>query len=341
MPDLTNARLATANGWTEDIPMSSNIDGQAIAVVEAENQSFEIELIRTMAKMEFSFFNSTQQDLYIDGFEISPLAKENYVSLLEPDVPTSLAANETESYAINLTMAPLTPLYLPGMSPEEGTQPFQEPAPIFYVNETNASVISTEEPNKNQYSIRIKVRRGTSDVEEFRYGLTLFHDDGGFDYIRRNDWIKIPIDFNDWTFRVETLPFPPIAGFQARVLSADALSITFNSGGYIFLRPMFRKNDDPEGFWRGFDDSDVTFKLTGEYTEKASNVVESIDTETGTGIVLTGDLNIFEQRFVQLDSGDIVGKLTNDDDKNGQVTLTIKLILGGFAYQFNYNILKQ
>lgn len=140
---------------------------------------------------------------------------------------------------------------------------------------------------------------------------------------------------------METLPFPPIAGFQARVLSADALSITFNSGGYIFLRPMFRKNDDPEGFWRGFDDSDVTFKLTGEYTEKASNVVESIDTETGTGIVLTGDLNIFEQRFVQLDSGDIVGKLTNDDDKNGQVTLTIKLILGGFAYQFNYNILKQ
>lgn len=164
MPDLTNARLATANGWTEDIPMSSNIDGQAITVVEAENQSFEIELIRTMAKMEFSFFNSTQQDLYIDGFEISPLAKENYVSLLEPDVPTSLAANETESYAINLTMAPLTPLYLPGMSPEEGTQPFQEPAPIFYVNETNASAISTEEPNKNQYSIRIKVRRGTSDV---------------------------------------------------------------------------------------------------------------------------------------------------------------------------------
>ena len=120
-----------------------------------------------------------------------------------------------------------------------------------------------------------------------------------------------------------------------------SMSITFNSGGYIFLRPMFRKNDDPEGVWRGFDDSDVIFKLTGEYTEKASNVVESIDTETGTGIVLTGDLNIFEQRFVQLESGDIVGKLTNDDDKNGQVTLTIKLILGGFAYQFNYNILKQ
>ena len=352
MPDLTNARLATNNGWTGNIPMSSNINGQAITVVEAENQSFEIELIRTMAKMEFTFLNSTQQNLYIDGFEISPLAKENYVSLLEPRsepddehpiFPAILAADETESYAVNLKNSPFTPLYL--HKKVEGAPPFQETAPIFYVNETNASAISTEEPNKNQYSIRIKVRRSgeSSEVEEFRYGFTVNTgiDLKGFDYIRRNDWIKIPIDFNDWTFRVEALPFPPIAGFQARVLSADALSITFNSGGYIFLRPMFRKNDDPEGVWRGFDDSDVIFKLTGEYTEKASNVVESIDTETGTGIVLTGDLNIFEQRFVQLESGDIVGKLTNDDDKNGQVTLTIKLILGGFAYQFNYNILKQ
>ena len=352
LPDLTNARLATTNGWTEEIPMSSNINGQAITVVEAENQAFEIELIRSMAKMEFTFLNSTQQDLFIDGFEISPLAKENYVSLLEPRsepddehpvFPAILAANETEPYTINLKKTPLSPLFLHGK--EEGAQPAQETAPIFYVNETNASAISTEEPNKNQYSIRIKVRRklasDTTGEEEYRYGLTLNHNDGGFDYIHRNDWIKIPIDFNDWTFRVEALPFPPIAGFQARVLSADALSITFNSGGYIFLRPMFRKNDDPEGVWRGFDDSDVTFKLTGEYTEKASNVVESIDTDTGTGIVLTGDLNIFEQRFVQLESGDIVGKLTNDDDKNGQVTLTIKLILGGFAYQFNYNILKQ
>ncbi len=379
MPDLTNVRLATTNGWTGKIPMSSNINGQAITVVEAENQSFEIELIRAMAKMEFTFLNSTQQDLYIDGFEISPLAKENYVSLLEPRsepddehpiFPAILAANETESYAINLKKDPLTSLYLP--KKVENTPPSQETAPIFYVNETNASAISTEEPNKNQYSIRIKVRRGTSDVEEFRYGFTVNTgiDPKGFDYIHRNDWIKIPIDFNDWTFRVEALPFPPIAGFQARVLSADALSITFNSGGYIFLRPMFRKNDDPEGVWRGFDDSNVTFELKGEpyivngvpavqqtvtssqpyaWTTPDTGVAESLTQKTSenttgpiyTGIVLTGDLNIFEQRFIQLDSGDIVGKLINDDNKNGQVTVTIKLILDGFAYQFNYNILKQ
>ena len=201
-----------------------------------------------------------------------------------------------------------------------------------------------------------------------RYGFTVNSETSGsawktgttngFDYIRRNDWIKIPIMFTDWTFRIEALPFPPIAGFQARVLSADALSITFNSGGYIFLRPMFRNNHDPEGVWRGFDDSDVTFVLPGEpyivngspaveqeitddnvygWTTPATGVAESIDPTTSTGIVITGDLAILEQRFVQLASGDIVGKLTNNKIA-GMITVTIKLQLEGFAYQFNYNI---
>ena len=165
----------------------------------------------------------------------------------------------------------------------------------------------------------------------------------GFDYIRRNDWIRLPITFGDWSFRVETLPFPPIAGFQSRVVSADALSITFNTGGYIFLRPMFRNNNDTPGVWRSFDDSAVTFVLPGTYTTNPdTGAVESIDPETGTGIILSGDLQIFEdgQYFVQLPSGDIVGKLDNADGKVGQVTVTLKVLLDNLDYQFNYNIIK-
>ena len=47
MPDLTNVTLPTTNGWDKDIPMTSKTGGQAINVVETENQSFEVELIRT------------------------------------------------------------------------------------------------------------------------------------------------------------------------------------------------------------------------------------------------------------------------------------------------------
>lgn len=385
LPDLTDKKIATTNGYTGNIPMTSHTGGQAITVVEAENQSFQVELIRTMAKIELTFINNMQQKMDVIGYEISPLTKDNEVSLLEPATPADIVTGEPVAYAVDRLADPLV---IEGKSTEAGALPHSVTAAPFYVNETNASATATT----NQYSIRIKTRRYRADNSvgdaEYHFGFTVndetsgpsydpTKEDGkgdninGFNYIRRNDWIKLPIMFTDWTFRIEALPFPPIAGFQARVLSTDALSITFNSGGYIFLRPMFRNNADPEGVWRGFDDEDVTFVLPGEpyviegeeaqplevtgtnpyawTTPFTHSVAESIDPDTGTGIVLTGDLGILEQRFVQLPSGDIVGKLTNssttavtDPSKNvGMVTVTLKLQLDGFAYQFNYNIFEQ
>lgn len=362
MPDLTNVTLPTTNGWDKDIPMTSKTGGQAINVVEAENQSFEVELIRTMAKLEITFINDSQQQMDIIGYEVFPLT-ETDVSIQEPATPEDIPNKDTISYKVEFD----TPVVLHAKNPEDTTVDPDSKTFFLYVNETNSTATAT----KNQYSIRVLAKRHRADgeaVEEMRYGFTVNSQTSGsawktgttngFDYIRRNDWIKIPIVFTDWTFRIEALPFPPIAGFQARVLSADALSITFNSGGYIFLRPMFRNNRDPEGVWRGFDDSDVTFVLPGEpyvvngsvaeeleitdenvygWTTPATGVAESIDPDTGTGLVITGDLAILEQRFVQLASGDIVGKLTNNKIA-GMITVTIKLQLDGFATQFNYNI---
>lgn len=362
MPDLTNVTLPTTNGWDKNIPMTSRTGGQAINVVEAENQSFEVELVRTMAKLEITFINDSQQQMDIVGYEVFPLTETN-VSILEPATPEDIPNKDTISYKVEFD----TPVVLHAKNPEDTTVDPDSKTFFLYVNETNSTATAT----KNQYSIRVLAKRHRADgeaVEEMRYGFTVNSQTSGsawktgttngFDYIRRNDWIKIPIVFTDWTFRIEALPFSPIAGFQARVLSADALSITFNSGGYIFLRPMFRNNRDPEGVWRGFDDSDVTFVLPGEpyivngspaveleitddnvygWTTPATGVAESIDPDTGTGIVITGDLAILEQRFVQRASGEIVGKLTNNKIA-GMITVTIKLQLDGFATQFNYNI---
>ena len=331
--DLTTKKLATTNGWTNDIPMSNNVNGQTVTVAEVENQSFEVELVRVMAKIQLDFENFSNQQIDILGYEIYPLTKTN-VSLFEPAQPADIvtAATNSEAYTVDLSSAPitLTPITSSGHGGTGTTW--------CYVNETNATATATH----NQYSIRLKVLRNTT-VEEFRYGFTVNSASSGFDYIRRNDWIKLPIVVRDWRFRVEALPFPPIAGFQSRVVSADALSITFNTGGYIFLRPMFRKNSDPEGVWRNFDDSDVVFKLADNYTTNATTgAAECIDSESGTGLIMTGDLRIFEagQYFTQLPSGDIVGKLDNAEGKTGMVTVTIKVKLEGLEYEFNYNIYK-
>ncbi len=337
LPDLSKKTLATTNGWTENIPMSSHSGGQTVKVQEAENQSFQVELIRAMAKLELNFINKYQQQMDILGYKITPLTKTS-VSLLEPTTPSAIvtADDNIEAHEVDLQSAPLV------LAKDNGTA-----TSYVYVNETNATATSTV----NQYSIQLKVQRhqtvGGSDMThevEYRYGFTMNSStvvDGvaGFDYIRRNDWIRLPIVFSDYTFRVEALPFPPIAGFQSRVETADALSITFQTGGYIALRPMFRSNTDPDGVWHSFDDSDVVFKLGEEYTENATTgAMENIDDDSGTGLVLTGDLDIFQNYFVLYPSGEIVGYLSNGAT-GGQVTVTLKVQIGGFYYQFNYNII--
>ena len=79
----------------------------------------------------------------------------------------------------------------------------------------------------------------------------------GFNVIRRNDWIHIPIYIADWIFRVEPLAFVPIAGYPAVTVSSDALTTTFSTGGLIALKPFAQKNND--GTWRDFSDPEVTF----------------------------------------------------------------------------------
>ena len=348
LPDLTTKTLPTTNGWTQNIPMTSHAGGQTITVREAENQSFEVEIVRAMAKIEMQFSNLSTQQMDIVGYEIYPLTT-TAVSLLEPADEATIATADATAYTVDLSAAPIV------------LKSNETKSAYVYVNETNATATAIH----NQYSIRLKTvrhRDATTEVVDYRYGFTVNKETSGpisteadartvdgFTYIHRNDWIRLPIAFTDWAFRIEALPFPPIAGFQSRVEAADALSITFNTGGYIFLRPMFRKNSDAEGVWRSFDDSDVVFRLPAAYTDVTATHAECIDNETGTGIILNGDLDIFElkagsdDQYALLErqtSGDIVGYLTNEA-RYGMVTVTLKIRLDGFDYQFNYNIIKK
>ena len=354
MPDLTAVRYKTVNGWSGQIPMSN--DGrQEVTVAEQENQSFEVPLTRIMAKLERQFRNTTGFDLDILGWELSPLEKTSVPLLAYSEEQRDKEALTTDTTTFKQVLS--TPLRI--AKGGNGTI-------TTYINETNATATTTE----NQYSLRLKVRRsGAKDilgndvegVEEVRFGITLPKEEEGFSIIHRNDWIRIPVELGNWQFRIECLPFPPIAGFQSRVESADATSVTFETGGYVVLCPMFRRTDDPAGVWRNFSDGSVVFKPTGTYTKKDDNTYEDIDSETKTGIIIRGDMRIFEPSdsqesglmlFKQIDASNIVGELltsTPKDYKRGQVTITLKVQLGdyndegtfvGYHYQFDYNILR-
>ena len=188
----------------------------------------------------------------------------------------------------------------------------------FYVNETDASFTTVN----NQMSIRLKIKRG--DYEgELRYGMTTQHDlttngiyggtKGGFNVIRRNDWIHIPIHITDWQFRVEPLAYVPIAGYPATTVSSDGLTTTFSTGGSIILQPFAQKAHD--GIWRDFNDPEVTFL---SLTWKNSN---------GTDVFGTG--KIFEMApTYDPASGCIVGVLNNNlaaGTYKSSITLNVEL----------------
>lgn len=212
----------------------------------------------------------------------------------------------------------------------------------FYVNETDASFTTTS----NQLSLRFKIQRWNSTTnqwydDEIRYGVTIQHDltengvyggeRGGFNVIRRNDWIHIPVVLRDWQFRIEPLAFVPIAGYPATTLSSDGLTATFSTGGPIILQPFAQKNND--GTWRDFSDPEVTFV--------------SLTWKNSDGTNMSGDGKIIEQAFAyDSDSKCIYGVLNNNlSSGTHKTTVTVNVKLGPsgsqYDYSFTFNVVLQ
>lgn len=355
---------------TDGIPMTGKLTATVTInsgiVTTQDNSTPKKDLVltlwRMMAKLQLNFINESSQQMDIMGIEIDPLNDGtagtplwqtfNGSSTLDLISPSNNDSHGDIDVVSNVVNGPWNCKSLSDDDPPaeqilasvpakngstNGTATF-----IAYINETDATYTAVE----NQFSLRFKVKRGNT-YDEYRYGMTTPYTDGnaggnGFNVIRRNDWINIPIRFTDWQFQIDALPFPPIAGFQARILTADALGITFNTGGYIVLQPHFRKNADAPGVWRGLDDSEITLSLPEAESDYSGTTtkVAAINTTTETGITMEGNLGIFEQKFVRLPSGDIVGKLTNDPIY-GTVTVTLTVKLENFYYQFQYSIIKK
>lgn len=230
-----------------------------------------------------------------------------------------------------------------GARSDVGTVFYQPAAPLvldangtgtlfFYVNETDATYTTTN----NQLSLRFKIKRqkgsGWYD-DEIRYGVTTYHDltdndpfggyKGGFNVIRRNDWIHIPVHLTDWQFRVEPLAFAPIAGYPAKTLSSDALTATFSTGGMIALQPFVKKYNDPT--WLDFDNSQV--RLVG------------ISWQNSDGRNVSGNDKIVKTAFAyDYVTKCIIGELNNGITTGGEykTTFTIDVELGPSSSPYNY-----
>lgn len=349
-----SATGTTQFGDENPIPMTGRLSSAVSVTSGSETDAGIISVWRVMGKMQFYFTNEADHNIRIVGVEVEPINQAS------ADGPGIYLFSKDNLESINNLAPGATPptgkegITLPnGARTDVGTVRYQ-PATIpltlaakndgntdegtlfFYVNETDATFTTTE----NQLSLRFKVQRQKADNQwyddEIRYGVTTHYGNGntgqdGFNVIRRNDWIHIPIHLTDWQFRIEPLAFVPIAGYPAKTLSNDALTATFSTGGMIALQPFVKKYNDKT--WRDFDDSEVT--------------LVDIHWKNSDGTDVSGSGKIVKSAFAYDSfSRCILGELNNDltgGPYKSTFTVSVKLGPDGsqFDYTFTFNVILQ
>lgn len=348
-------RIGIDYSSTKYIPMSGKL-ASSVKVSTGTTDAGIITVWRMVSKLQFYFTNEASEDIQIMGIEVDPVntnaSDQGLVYLFSKDNLTStanLAANGgvtlpsgvttgSVSYEIPSSESPetLTPLLTLAAKNEANTD--DEGTLFFYVNESDATFTTTQ----NQYSLRFKIKRGGT-ISELRYGVTTHYGDGstgqdGFNVIRRNDWIHIPIHLTDWQIRIEPLAFVPIAGYPASTVSSDGLTATFSTGGMIALQPFIMKKNDPT--WRDFGDPEV--KLTSITWKNSDGVDIYGDGEN------EGDKKIVKTAFAYDPvTKSIIGELNQARvGSNAKTTFTVNVDLGKspnpvYHYSFTFNVILQ
>ena len=306
---------------------------------------------RMIAKLEFTFANQTSVPVRILGIEVDPINQASAgkgVYLLSTD-----DLNSTDNDTTNNTRVPYktdvgpyeytpNPYLLLAGKPAEGDAPTDTIS--FYVNETDATYTITP----NEYSVRIKTQRAKDATatdwfeQEIRYGFTqsfntgaaaLNPNDNGFSVIRRNDWIKIPINITDWRLRIEVLAFVPIGGYPAATLDyLDELNAVFKTGGWIVIKPLVEKYEENVA---------VPYSLISDKVTTTDDNKKVTETTLANWLKIdAGSADIFKTRPSLQSDGTIIAELYNNDNtKKGTATITLTLKLEGeYTYQFKFNI---
>lgn len=230
------------NRWQEGvaIPMTGYKD---VKVTNEENQSFSIEVVRMLAKMELIFNNLSKQDIAVNSLSFSPYSHgdifmlPDYTSLeKEPNYAQTDAVDELLFGAPGFRLAKM-----------EGTVPASR-TERFYLRECIASkpgpADGTETAPEGLFKFTVNMQKGTPEARD-----VVFYADG-FSYINRNDYIRIPVNFSDITaFDVRITPkfYPPIGGYPAlwteESYTQPVTTITFRTHGYFELTPELLFDD--------------------------------------------------------------------------------------------------
>lgn len=332
---------AADNGFGEQgIPMSNK------QTTTANDSYKDLIVVRMLAKFEVQVTNERTTPVTIKSISLTDVTANttNNLKLLPnygtaPNYPDDMEAHHKDiqpNLGSGATRGNLT--IIPAGNAEQrtvaagGTKTF-----TFYVNESVA-------PDNGSGLFYLSL--GFDGEAEYHHALinqkgSTTDDDDAWHYIARNDYRIIPIHLTDWLFRIEPIAFVPIAGYPAVLLSSNALTATYNTGGMIALQPFVKKYNDTS--WRDFDDLEVTY---GEVVETSDGVDEeaswaaSIHWKNANGTDVSGEGKIVTSPFIyDPDTNYIIGELNNDNNfatGTYKTAITFKLKLGPQGEQYTY-----
>lgn len=280
---FSSSTLQTVSEYERYIPMTS-LEAIPVEVTEQVTQSFSVEVVRLLSKIEFTLQNDTQRTISLHSLSISDLACDNAngtgaTPLMLPsnldDVtfsPAATTATKSSAFA--------TPIVLSAYGSYSGSKLIYYVLPSVANSTTNSFMLSFD-----------MSETGSQTIEHERFALT---DPETITRLRRNDWLRIPIVFSDWQMRLEAVSYPPIGGYpEAEVdeTSSDEFVVTFSNPGPFSIRPYIRRLSESTD-WFGIDNKQVihgTPTITLPEEDKALFETNGLPTLKPTGEI-TGAL---------------------------------------------------
>lgn len=239
MPDLSAATLTIANGYTIDeaanqyLPMSNST---SFTVANISGQLFNLELIRIVSKVKFTFKNESGENITLKQLVMSTLTTSPvYLMPRNTDAPVFPSGATQGNYSYTFGS---------GYTFSDGGQ-------LEYTTYINESTIT----GTGWFQIRLITETGTGGTSEERIALTDLR------FINRNDYLNLPIILTDYKLEIDVRSYPPIGGYPASVVyKNDAYHITFSGGGpFVIVPKLIQLSDNTEVT---VADSDWSFTYT-------------------------------------------------------------------------------
>lgn len=252
------------------IPMAGYLDIDS----PQKDGSYQIQVVRLLAKMEFAFTNKAGYQIDVNSVTVSPVYSGDIYVMPDYDelkndekTPDFASINDNDN---DYHSAEITHNVGVNLVNNETWRTH------FYLKET-----SSKHPT-SKYLIAINLTRhiGEETKDDTLYALV-----EDMEYLYRNDYVLIPITFTDYIPMIEIRSYPPIGGYPANVLEENdnEYYATFYNSERFEVYPYLMQAST------GLPVSDDDYTVSVEYDHE--NPIFDNLLKDGQQNVYVGDLN--------------------------------------------------